>query len=355
VGEVCDDGNRIGGDGCRADCLGTEACGDGLVDVGEYCIPHDATSTPVTGAIAWASAPVDVDGDGDLDLLLHVDPLMTGSRVVQTFRNDGSAVFEVFTSSLPSQPIALGSLDGDASADALLLDGSGLVWWRSMSDGSFEGPNPISATRPIIAVIGDVTGDGAGDIVVLEDSTVTVFPNRGAGTFATPVTIALHASAEALTLASLDADPALDIAVAHSSGGSSVSVIRSLGGGVFEAPVTYRGDVARGVAGGDLDGDGDIDLVVASAARSSGFFFLNDGSGAFGAAREIRAPGSPFPPRVGDLDFDGDADVVLYGPPSPLLSVLRNDGLGSDLPEARRNDRGSRGRVRTETSAPAVG
>jgi hypothetical protein len=28
---------------------------------------------------------------------------------------------------------------------------------------------------------------------------------------------------------------------------------------------------------------------------------------------------------------------------------------GSDLPEARRNDRGSRGRVRTETSAPAVG
>jgi hypothetical protein len=29
--------------------------------------------------------------------------------------------------------------------------------------------------------------------------------------------------------------------------------------------------------------------------------------------------------------------------------------LGSDLPEARRNDRGSRGRVRTETSAPAVG
>src|SRR5689334_19714139 len=37
-GEVCDDGNTMGGDGCRADCLGNEDCGDGFVDVGEYCI-----------------------------------------------------------------------------------------------------------------------------------------------------------------------------------------------------------------------------------------------------------------------------------------------------------------------------
>ncbi|MCE9575637.1 MAG: tandem-95 repeat protein [Deltaproteobacteria bacterium] len=37
--EVCDDGNAVGGDGCRADCHGVEACGDGLVDAaaGEQC------------------------------------------------------------------------------------------------------------------------------------------------------------------------------------------------------------------------------------------------------------------------------------------------------------------------------
>lgn len=37
--EVCDDGNTIGGDGCRADCLGLEACGDGIIDPagGEGC------------------------------------------------------------------------------------------------------------------------------------------------------------------------------------------------------------------------------------------------------------------------------------------------------------------------------
>lgn len=35
--EVCDDGNTVGGDGCRADCLGAETCGDYFLDPGEEC------------------------------------------------------------------------------------------------------------------------------------------------------------------------------------------------------------------------------------------------------------------------------------------------------------------------------
>jgi len=31
-GEVCDDGNQVAGDGCRADCQGIEVCGDGITD-----------------------------------------------------------------------------------------------------------------------------------------------------------------------------------------------------------------------------------------------------------------------------------------------------------------------------------
>ena len=38
-GEVCDDGNRVAGDGCSADCRSNETCGNGIVDVavGEQC------------------------------------------------------------------------------------------------------------------------------------------------------------------------------------------------------------------------------------------------------------------------------------------------------------------------------
>jgi cysteine-rich repeat protein len=36
-GETCDDGNSIGGDGCSGNCQVNEACGNGLLDQGEYC------------------------------------------------------------------------------------------------------------------------------------------------------------------------------------------------------------------------------------------------------------------------------------------------------------------------------
>jgi cysteine-rich repeat protein len=42
AGEVCDDGNIAGGDGCSQNCNSLEICGNGLVDVGEQC--DDANS-----------------------------------------------------------------------------------------------------------------------------------------------------------------------------------------------------------------------------------------------------------------------------------------------------------------------
>ncbi|MBV8756608.1 MAG: hypothetical protein JO257_05020 [Deltaproteobacteria bacterium] len=37
VGEACDDGNQVSGDGCRGDCGKVEICGDGQLDQGEAC------------------------------------------------------------------------------------------------------------------------------------------------------------------------------------------------------------------------------------------------------------------------------------------------------------------------------
>jgi cysteine-rich repeat protein len=37
MGEACDDGNYVSGDGCSQDCRSTEVCGNGYLDVGEQC------------------------------------------------------------------------------------------------------------------------------------------------------------------------------------------------------------------------------------------------------------------------------------------------------------------------------
>jgi cysteine-rich repeat protein len=57
--EVCDDGNTVSGDGCRADCKKIEMCGDGAVDEGEDC--DDGNSNPADGCdmcvtTAWTAS-----------------------------------------------------------------------------------------------------------------------------------------------------------------------------------------------------------------------------------------------------------------------------------------------------------
>jgi cysteine-rich repeat protein len=60
-GEACDDGNRVGADGCAADCSKREICGDAIADDGEAC--DDGNSNAVDGCDAckltqWSAASV---------------------------------------------------------------------------------------------------------------------------------------------------------------------------------------------------------------------------------------------------------------------------------------------------------
>ncbi|MBJ6759149.1 tandem-95 repeat protein [Myxococcaceae bacterium JPH2] len=70
-GEVCDDGNRVAGDGCRADCQGVEVCGDGLVDSvkGEQC--DDGGTTPGDGC----------DATCQLDAFSNVPPTLVSGAL----------------------------------------------------------------------------------------------------------------------------------------------------------------------------------------------------------------------------------------------------------------------------------
>jgi hypothetical protein len=71
-----------------------------------------------------------------------------------------------------------------------------------------------------------------------------------------------------------------------------------------------------GVATGDLDGDGDIDVATGVRFTDAVVIMLNDGSGGFTAGPSIEMPLHSEPEEVvaGDLDGDGDVDLaVLLG------------------------------------------
>ena len=104
-----------------------------------------------------------------------------------------------------------------------------------------------------------------------------------------------------------------------------------------------------GLAAGDLDGDGDIDLVItAIGENSSTSLWLNNGKGEFShhatiAQQSGRAAGSPC---FGDVDNDGDLDLWL-GCAGPDL-YFENDGKGNLRAPA------SRGTPSPVTRDPAV-
>ncbi len=89
------------------------------------------------------------------------------------------------------------------------------------------------------------------------------------------------------------------------------------------------------IAVADFDGDGDIDIVVVSEDDQINEFYLNDGKGYFSAAGErVPVRGTSNAVLSADIDRDGDPDILIGN--NGQNAVLINDGQGNFRDETRR-------------------
>jgi VCBS repeat protein/FG-GAP repeat protein len=223
------------------------------------------------------------------------------------------------------------------------VSGSSSAIWAVGKKPSFAQPQRYATTKfPEAVAIGDLDGDGRGDLVTAGSNrqavgSVSVLLNRGGGAFGAARAYRTGFGSRSVVIGDLNGDERLDLATAN-FGGHSVSVLLNRGGGRFGARVDYRaGRNPQDIAIGDLNGDGNAELVTANTNTSLGgsvssvSVLMNDGDGTFRETIELRPGRRPVSVAIGDLNGDGNPDLATANR-SDTISVFINRGDASFRP-----------------------
>ena len=128
-------------------------------------------------------------------------------------------------------------------------------------------------------------------------------------------------------LADLDGDGDLDLVVGDDQLGR-IGVRFNDGSGRFGPSMDYTVDYdAQDIALRDVTGDGTLDLLAASW-NSSVKLFRGLGGGRFGLQERASNPTTPVAIELADLDRDGDPDLITGGEDNMIRTYL-NDGTGT--------------------------
>jgi hypothetical protein len=317
----------------------------------------------VSGAQAFwngTAIPTTYVDSSQLQASVPAGSVQTNGSAVVTVKNpgplsaasNGLGEYSTFSTSAPSfstagltctgRPgnVVVADLNGDGKLDLVVSNfASGLSVFLGNGDGTFGPELLLQAGYSAAAVVADFNGDGKPDIATAVGGAVRLFLGDGDGSFTAAADTSFfsgYISNLSLAAGDLNGDGKLDIVVTGAENNlSQAYVLLGNGDGTFGAAASF-GLVNQpfGVAVGDFNGDGDLDLALTDAADSAVAVLLGNGDGTFQRQIEYPANGYPYALVVADFNGDGHSDIAVanFGPVSGNgggVAVLMNNGDGT--------------------------
>ena len=256
---------------------------DGSPANGEWSRHQIPATAPSTCSVRLA----DLDRDGDLDVA-------SDEPGVGWYENDGSPAAGTWDfrsiENIDCDEVQVADLDGDGDPDVAASDYQRFYWHENLEihrSAKLLDENLVvgSVDEPFDLLSADVDGDGDTDLVSAASATDRIYLHRNDGT--------------------------------PGNGGWATNTVTDLA------------DNVRGVAAGDLDRDGDLDLVSASYNDDAVAWYENDGtpgSGQWTRRLISTGAGGANDVVVADFDRDGDLDVACAQFLDDEISWYRNNG-----------------------------
>jgi hypothetical protein len=333
----------------------------------------DGTFQPVVtydagGSFGSSVVVADVNGDGKADLIVASEcPIgscgLPYPGTIGVLLGNGDGTFQgpviyaagVYSRGNALPKVAVADVNGDGKLDIVVSNEcasdsncnyptgpGGVSVLLGNGDGNFQSPIVYSSGgyEGTGVVIADVNGDGKPDLLVSNDCfswsecvDVQYYPGglgvllgNGDGTFQPPVSYESGGYlADSLAVADLNHDGKLDVAVVNKCQSAigcdagNVSVLLGNGDGSFQAPNNYSagfGSWALTVAIGDVNGDGNLDLVTTSTCfncRTRVSVLPGNGDGTFQPFITFLSGGYLYSDSIAiaDLNHDGRPDIVV--------------------------------------------